>query len=238
MANTDAETSAASLVDILTEAISSTIEADNSATEEYFAKLREYAVSEDGEEIETLDCKVRGEKEGEYYTLKVPKLILMPMPLLHVQEATFDVEGEWEIQENTNTQISKQNVEDSLSKSLLSKEKIKEVMVQIDGLEQTSKKLKLSNAATRALVNESNLPTVAKRMVRSRYTAAHIVLNQKTKPSTETNSESTSNNSQSLKIKVNVKMQQSDIPAGLSNLIQTVTNCIKVEKSGELKTEE
>lgn len=233
MENTD--TSAASLVDILSEAISSTIEADNSATEEYFAKLREYAVSENGDEIETLDCKVRGENEGEYYTLKVPKLILMPMPLLHVQEATFDVEGEWEIQENSNSKINSQEVEENLSKILSSNTRVKAAMVKVEGLEKLSKTMNLSGLEMKSLVNELALPSAAKKVIAKKYKATHITLVSKpaAQGSVQTNTETSNSNSQSLKIKVAIKLQQSEVPSGLSNLIQTVTNCIKVEKSAK-----
>ncbi len=233
------ETSAATLVDILSEAISSTIAADNSATEEYFEKLKEYAVSENGEELETLDCKVRGENDGEYYTLKVPKLILMPMPLLHVQEATFDVEGEWEVQENSSDQISKEEVEASLNKIISSKSGVKDAMVQVEGLEQLSKTMKLSNLELKSLINESTLPPSLKKVVAKKIPSTRITLAGKVKPlvqsssqtNTQSNTESSNSNSQSLKIKVAIKLQQSEVPSGLSNLIQTVTNCIKVEKS-------
>ncbi|MBR5971845.1 MAG: DUF2589 domain-containing protein [Paludibacteraceae bacterium] len=247
------EASNNTLVDILSEAMYSTVETNNRAADEFFQKLEEIGITSgsDGEpdELATVECVVKG-KDDKEYTLKIPKLILMPMPLLHIKEATFDVEGEWEINEEE-LKNTINNVAESLSLSeaelsVIKQDKPKHLSAarksfrnvitiknpndstRLSAVKQLSK---LSTASIRRLIIEEKIPTVSKRELLNEIRTPIRLANIDSTSSTMTNttSESQSSNKQNIKIRVAVRMEQSDMPAGLSNLIQTVSNCIEVK---------
>ena len=217
-----------SLIDILSEAMFSTVEANNRATEELFQKLEEIGISEDGSSLETVECVVKG-KDDKEYVLKIPKLILMPMPLLHVKEATFDIEGEWEINENNeekNAYIDEVKAELRLSDT------------EAQSLSNLS-----STAIRQRIINDKSIKTGTKRRLLSaqrsplRLRASSVKSSNEAEPSkadisanASGDKSATKSQNQNMKIKATIKMEQSDMPAGLSNLIQTVTNCIEVKR--------
>jgi len=246
------EASNNTLVDILSEAMYSTVETNNRAADEFFQKLEEIGITSgsDGkpDELATVECVVKG-KDDKEYTLKIPKLILMPMPLLHIKEATFDVEGEWEINEEeiTNTinniaesldlSVDEISVLNTSKRSLTPARKAFRKAITTKNLTDSArisavKKLsKLSTANIRRMIIEERIPTASKREILNEIRTPIRLANIDSTSSTMTNttSESQSSNKQNIKIRVAVRMEQSDMPAGLSNLIQTVTNCIEVK---------
>ena len=240
------EASNNTLVDILSEAMYSTVETNNRASEEFFQKLAEIGITPGAkgnhDELATVECVVKG-KDDKQYTLKIPKLILMPMPLLHIKEATFDVEGEWEISEEEMTNTI-EKIADSLDLSTT------EISVQgpktqvLKGAKRILRSVltapkdkkasaitelkKLSTANLRRVILEEKLPVETKREILNEIRTP-IKLANTTNTTTNSTSESQSSNKQNIKIRVAVRMEQSDMPVGLSNLIQTVTNCIEVK---------
>lgn len=245
------------LLNVLTEAMSSTVEANNCASLEYFKRLEEIGISSSGQrsELDTVECVVRG-KDDKEYVLKIPKLILMPMPLLHIKEATFDIEGEYEIKENESSReeaiellvnaIEKENgtsPEQSSNTNDLT-ERARNLRSQLQ---------KLPNIRLREIALQRDISEVARRSVlesldniqptitltRRANTSSTAAVMTPAAPagdesggsaSTGKTASSESSKTQGLKIKMSVKMEQSDMPAGLSNLIQTVTNCIEVKE--------
>lgn len=242
------------LVDILSEAMYSTVETNNRAADEFFQKLEEIGIKSNPEgkcdELATVECVVKG-KDDKEYTLKIPKLILMPMPLLHIKEATFDVEGEWEINEEeiTNTinniaeslDLSPKEIAilDNTKRSLTTARKAFRKAITVKNLEDKArvsavKRLsKLSTASIRRMVIEENIPADSKREIlneiRTPIRLANIDSTSSTTTNTTNENQSSNKNKQNIKIRVAVRMEQSDMPAGLSNLIQTVSNCIEVK---------
>ncbi|MBR3519279.1 MAG: DUF2589 domain-containing protein [Paludibacteraceae bacterium] len=217
------------LIDILSEAMFSTVEANNRATEEFFQKLAEIGVSSDSS-LETVECVVKG-KDNMDYVLRIPKLILMPMPLLHVKEATFDVEGEWEIRES---ETSVEEIERTISSTARPKElSISSVSVRkLSDLVEKERTSILSVSSFRDDIMRASIPPQDKRVILNEIKPSIVLASNHVSSTTTSSSsdEKESSKNQNLKIKVSVKMEQSDMPAGLSNLIQTITNCIEVKK--------
>lgn len=91
------------LADLLSETMKATIEADRQASEKYYEVLRSYAFksASDGEEtatqagaqaLEMVSFRIgNGDMRQE---VSIPKLSLMPLPLLHIEEASFELNGE------------------------------------------------------------------------------------------------------------------------------------------------
>ena len=85
------------LADMLTAMIESTIAADQKAAEDYLEVLRTYALepSEDRpghEKLKMVDFEMT-DNEGHRQIVSIPKLSLLPLPVLRVAEATFDIEA-------------------------------------------------------------------------------------------------------------------------------------------------
>lgn len=254
------------LVAILSEAMRSTVDADNSASKEYFRELERIGISSNGEgsKLETVECVVKGKDEKEY-VLKIPKLILMPMPLLHIKEATFDVEGEWEIIENAESykEESRNNLLNDIVDTIVEEEKPSSNNVNQAKNDIRSQLMALNTSELRQAIQVRNISSAAQRRVLDRVdtiesldrvkpTIALVRSNVISKPaaasavaasaasksddsksgstSSQSSSSSQSSKNQSMKIRMSIKMEQSDMPVGLSNLIQTVNNCIEVKE--------
>ncbi len=246
------------LLNVLTEAMSSTVEANNCASLEYFKRLEEIGISSSGQksELDTVECVVRG-KDDKEYVLKIPKLILMPMPLLHIKEATFDIEGEYEIKENESSReeainllvnaIEKENgtspVQSSNTNGLTKEERARNLRNQLQKLpnirlREIALQRDISEVTRRSVLEslDNIQPTITLTRANTSSTAAVMTPAAPAgdasggSASTGKTASSESSKSQGLKIKMSVKMEQSDMPAGLSNLIQTVTNCIEVKE--------
>ncbi len=241
------------LLNVLTEAMSSTVDADYFASIKYFERLQEIGISSSGQgnELETVECVVRG-KDDKEYVLKIPKLILMPMPLLHVKEATFDIEGEYEIKEN---EESRRVAIDELANAIAEEEVKANPKTDVSALREQFKGeyAQLPTIRLREIALQRNISAVAQRRVldslnrvqptitltRANTSSTTAAVMTPAAPagdasrgsaSTGKTASSESSKTQGLKIKMSVKMEQSDMPAGLSNLIQTVTNCIEVKE--------
>lgn len=95
-----------SLAEMLTAMIESTIAADQKAAEDYLRVLRTYALEPadgpDGhEKLKMVDFEMT-DADGQRQIVSIPKLSLLPLPVLRVAEATFDMEAQIEI----NTSVS------------------------------------------------------------------------------------------------------------------------------------
>ena len=120
-------------------------------------------------------------------------MILMPIPMLHISEASFELEGNMCL--NT-AEESKVETEKSAETSL--------------------KKLSKGRQVT---VSE---------LVRSRQQSLRIMLPSSTK-SSESSSTSTENTQTTTNVKISMKLTQSDMPSGLVNLLQVMTNNIQIK---------
>lgn len=90
-----------SLSDMIAGLIQATIDADQAVTDDYLATFSAYAFEKgpDGKErLRMVDFEMT-DNEGVLRQVSIPKLSLLPLPVLHVSEATFDIEAELSIQE-------------------------------------------------------------------------------------------------------------------------------------------
>ena len=120
-------------------------------------------------------------------------MILMPIPMLHISEASFELEGNMCL--NT-AEESKVETEKSAETSLKELRKGRQVTVP--------------------------------ELVRSRQQSLRIMLPSSTK-SSESSSTSTENTQTTTNVKISMKLTQSDMPSGLVNLLQVMTNNIQIK---------
>ena len=197
------------LSDMLKAAISAAIDADKEAAENYYSALKEYAYKKDANgkvDSNSLDFFKMDitDAEGGVQTVSIPKISMMPMPLLHITEASFDIEADLELNESSDKK-NDESVKGELKGELKEKEAVKRVPTASE-LQKMQLQLRLRRATARPV-------------------AAPVA------GSGEASSSSSQSAEKSMKtnLKISVKMEQSDLPAGLGELLQTIANNTKIE---------
>jgi hypothetical protein len=183
------------LTELMVQTLQATIDADRSTADEYYRILEENSFKEgqDGTaELQMVDVRLSN-SNGQTQILSVPKMILMPIPMLHISEASFELEGNMCL--NT-AEESKVETEKSAEISLTELRKGRQVTVP--------------------------------ELVRSRQQSLRIMLPSSTK-SSESSSTSTENTQTTTNVKISMKLTQSDMPSGLVNLLQVMTNNIQIK---------
>lgn len=183
------------LTELMVQTLQATIDADRSTADEYYRILEENSFKEgqDGTaELQMVDVRLSN-SNGQTQILSVPKMILMPIPMLHISEASFELEGNMCL--NT----------------------VEESKVETEKSAETS--LKKLSKGSQVTVSE---------LVRSRQQSLRIMLPSSTK-SSESSSTSTENTQTTTNVKISMKLTQSDMPSGLVNLLQVMTNNIQIK---------
>lgn len=177
------------LTDLMVETMEATIDADRRTAEEYYRILEEnsFVQSTDGKPSELQMVNVRiTNQSGQTQIVSIPKMILMPVPMLHISEATFEIEGSMCLNTTEDTSSGRTAPQRVITpKKGVSEEKL------------------LANAS----------------IIRRNLTVRLANSSERT----------TENAQSSTNLKVSVKMTQSDMPSGLVNLLQVMTNNIQVK---------
>lgn len=206
------------LADMLSALIESTIAADQKAAEDYLDVLRTYALepangSNGHERLKMVDFEMT-DSNGHEQIVSIPKLSLLPLPLLRVAEATFDIEAQIDISTATKHDVEKfeknypiYNQKKKTSIDDLSKEEQEILLKKIKSL--AGIRVRLGNQRT-----QSNQRTQKKRnpLLRSGKT---------------TTKESTSMQKMT-NVKVHIKLEPVLLPDGMRGLLQATENTIKV----------
>ena len=200
------------LADMLSALIESTIAADQKAAEDYLDVLRTYALepangSNGHERLKMVDFEMT-DSNGREQIVSIPKLSLLPLPLLRVAEATFDIEAQIDISTAT-----KQDVKEFEENYPIYNQKKK---TSIDDLSKAGQEILLKKIKSLAgvRVRLSNQSTQKKRnpLLRSGKTTT-----------TETTSMQKMTN-----VKVHIKLEPVLLPDGMRNQPQTTESTIKV----------
>lgn len=177
------------LTDLMVETMEATIDADRRTAEEYYRILEEnsFVQSTDGQSSELQMVNVRiTNPSGQTQIVSIPKMILMPVPMLHISEATFEIEGNMCLNTTEDT---------SSGRTVPQRVTTPKKGVAVEKLQKNA--------------------SIIRRNLTVRLANA---------------SERTTENAQSsTNLKVSVKMTQSDMPSGLVNLLQVMTNNIQVK---------
>ena len=200
------------LADMLSALIESTIAADQKAAEDYLDVLRTYALepangSNGHERLKMVDFEMT-DSNGREQIVSIPKLSLLPLPLLRVAEATFDIEAQIDISTAT-----KQDVKEFEENYPIYNQKKK---TSIDDLSKAGQEILLKKIKSLAgvRVRLSNQSTQKKRnpLLRSGKTTT-----------TETTSMQKMTN-----VKVHIKLEPMLLPDGMRGLLQATESTIKV----------
>ena len=183
------------LTELMVQTLEATIEADRSTADEYFRILEENSFEEgnDGsKELQMVDVRLSN-SNGQTQILSVPKMILMPIPMLHISEASFELEGNMCLNTTEETKVEAEKTGE----------------VSLEALKK-SRQIKGISAS------------------RLRQQSLRIMLPASTKTSGESGT-STENSQTTTNVKISMKLTQSDMPSGLVNLLQVITNNIQLK---------
>lgn len=200
------------LADMLSALIESTIAADQKAAEDYLDVLRTYALepangSNGHERLKMVDFEMT-DSNGREQIVSIPKLSLLPLPLLRVAEATFDIEAQIDISTAT-----KQDVEKFEKNYPIYNQKKK---TSIDNLSKEGQEILLKKIKSLAgiRVRLSNQSTQKKRNPLLR--------------SGKTTTKETTSMQKMTNVKVHIKLEPVLLPDGMRGLLQATENTIKV----------
>ena len=181
------------LYQLLSDPLTATITADYEVADRYYTILKKYAfgidsIDEDDEEegitrkLQTISFDFIN-SEGKKQTAEIPLLTLMPLPLLHISEASFEFDVQMNVKSEAESPITK------------------DPLIKTTALSKTRMLTTLNRAA---LVKVSVPVTTG---------------SESTESSTNTN------------MKVHIKMQQSDMPIGLANILQTAADSMLISRT-------
>ena len=190
------------LADMLTAMIESTIAADQKAAEDYLEVLRTYALEPADnrpghEKLKMVDFEMT-DSEGHRQIVSIPKLSLLPLPVLRVAEATFDIEAQVDIS------------------SSMSEESQKEFEDRYPLLRRPLRVMPTLRRATQVMV-----PDVKRRVLPA---AVRVRLAQ----SGTTKSESKKEVQKMTNVKVHIKLEPVVLPDGMRSLLQASDNTIQI----------
>lgn len=200
------------LADMLSALIESTIAADQKAAEDYLDVLRTYALepangSNGHERLKMVDFEMT-DSNGREQIVSIPKLSLLPLPLLRVAEATFDIEAQIDISTAT-----KQDVKEFEENYPIYNQKKK---TSIDDLSKAGQEILLKKIKSLAGVR-----------VRLSNQSTRIKRNPLLRSGKTTTKESTSMQKMT-NVKVHIKLEPVLLPDGMRGLLQATENTIKV----------
>jgi hypothetical protein len=92
-----------SLSDMIAGMIQATIDADQAVTDDYLEAFTKYAFDEPANgrgnaRLKMVDFEMT-DSEGNRQVVSIPKLSLLPLPVLHVSEAVFDIDADMHLKE-------------------------------------------------------------------------------------------------------------------------------------------
>ena len=208
------------LADMLSALIESTIAADQKAAEDYLDVLRTYALepangSNGHERLKMVDFEMT-DSNGREQIVSIPKLSLLPLPLLRVAEATFDIEAQIDISTAT-----KQDVEKFEENYPIYNQKKKTSIDDLSKEEQEIllKKIK-SLAGIRVRLGNQRTPKKRNPLLRSG----------------KTTTKETTSMQKMTNVKVHIKLEPVLLPDGMRGLLQATENTIKVVEKKDKKT--
>lgn len=200
------------LADMLSALIESTIAADQKAAEDYLDVLRTYALepangSNGHERLKMVDFEMT-DSNGREQIVSIPKLSLLPLPLLRVAEATFDIEAQIDISTAT-----KQDVKEFEENYPIYNQKKK---TSIDDLSKEEQEILLKKIKSLAGIR-----------VRLGNQSTRIKRNPLLRSGKTTTKETTSMQKMT-NVKVHIKLEPVLLPDGMRGLLQATENTIKV----------
>lgn len=227
----------------LTEAMEAAVFADANASYKAYRMIEQYAYDDDYTiqgELEdgsmTGPIKVQSSElamatftikdgEGKYREVSIPKITMIPLPLLHVKQATFEMSMKVSLAATQSTTM-KGETGDNIDPSLIKKTKL---IKKLDK-ELTDETLRKSQLLTKTLAKEAalhirkeDLASVKEKIKKMAGEMASVV-NDTTNQQMIVGAQSEESNTTNIDLKVTMLMEQAELPEGIKLLLQAAAN--------------
>ena len=227
----------------LTEAMEAAVFADANASYKAYRLIEQYAYDDDYTiqgELEdgsmTGPMKVQSSElamatftikdgEGKYREVSIPKITMIPLPLLHVKQATFEMSMKVSLAA-TQSATMKGETGDKIDPSLIKKTKL---IKKLDK-ELTDETLRKSQLLTKTLAKEAalhirkeDLASVKEKIKKMAGEMASVV-NDTTNQQMIVGAQSEESNTTNIDLKVTMLMEQAELPEGIKLLLQAAAN--------------
>lgn len=225
----------------LSEALEAAVFADNNAAQKAYSMIEKYAYGEivTEEEKEGSDGKMAKKTEtvrttelamadftiydadGTPRMVSIPKITMVPLPLLHVTEATFDIEMTASIVNSAETET---RMDPNAATQTVT-----------DEVEAPTRRIIRPD---RVVVGRRQDGTAIYGTRRPVTTDNNTVSNMRPSTATATNMQmavtkkSSESNASTINMKVNVKLEQAELPDGIKLLLQAAANSLQVTANG------
>ena len=222
-----------SLKEVLLETMQATLEADADVAQRYYETLQQYAFEDKNcKEVKMARFEVPN-ANGIMQEISIPQLALMPLPILQVSEATFELNLEM-MEEAPDEQVpmaaptaSQAPIAEKVNPDKNSNDTLKKYNTNSnEDIQSRIRNLQRQDAVRKGLVRSRfyiNLPT--RRTPVPMTTAPNVV----TKKTDSVKHELGPKTNSTANLKVSIKMQQSDLPSGVSTLLQTIANGMQIK---------
>lgn len=188
--------------ELIARLIQETIDADQAVTADYLEEIKAYAFDNPESEhpkLKTVSFEMTDD-EGRRQEVTIPVLSLLPLPVLHISEATFDIDTQLTFVERTSP---------TSTQDLLQGRKIRSAKGLTDAVSE-SKKVDISNI-TQNLISRYEIIATAPGTSSSKKP---LIKNP------ENNSSDEQSQTHSFYAKIHVKLEQSVLPSGMRGLLQ------------------
>ena len=216
----------------LAETLEAAVFADSSAASKAYEMIESYAYTDSTKSELQMSHFTMRDAAGRLQKLSIPTITMMPLPLLHVTEATFDLDLYVNLHTASESTVSMQGTSQAESPALANtRNAIRDTIKTF----KANKKVSAAEHGRRAdryralrLELRDNLAADKRRKARADSLA----------PSTEgiigssfviAQGKSEQENSTTTHITVNVKMEQTELPGGIKALLQAAANSLTMK---------
>lgn len=199
--------------------IQETIDADQAVTKDYLNEIQSYAfdmTDKDNPKLKTVSFEMIDD-EGKRQRVTVPQISLLPLPVLHISEATFDIEAQMNVVE------AKTEQEPNELPTLQNVSLVYERPLQENNPDATYQEF-ISPSASKQSKRIAK-PLTSPRQYREIFRKERIIV---TTPNSTKNPVSGEDDMtvHSFNAKIHVKLEQSVLPSGMMGMLQETDRSI------------
>ncbi len=203
--------------ELIASLIQETIDADQAVTADYLQEIKAYAFDDPDSahpKLKTVSFEMTDE-EGRRQQVTIPVLSLLPLPVLHISEATFDID----------TQVTYVEQVFKSKEDILNELKYRSGGRNISKEDISKNLLKKSRSHRLIQETEDGNFKICSVLVRPTNTTTGI----SAAPTAESNENDDESTRQTFNARIHVKLEQSVLPSGMRGLLQETDRTITTE---------
>ena len=206
--------------ELITMLIQETIDADQAVTRDYLNEIQDYAFEtkdRNHPQLKTISFEMT-EDEGQRQRVTVPLLSLLPLPVLHISEATFDLETQMSIVEVT-TEDGKNESTNEVKPLPVS------TLLPNDEMQRQGETI-VSYAQQINLAGVKREKALGQRRIRMSIPRAKAAKDPEQSTDSTAQQKGESSKPQFFNAKIHVKLEQTPLPSGMMGMLQETDRSI------------